>query len=206
MNTEVLNKISSIQESFGELIFNSAITTLDYFYSFIERKYTYRLSNKFLEYFNTPKDFVYSTIEQNFCDFCYDNLIFYVDDIKFDINAGIYFLYNQEGNIVYVGKSRNLKDRIVSSFTSKLPYGVKTFKYVEIRFLKAIDDLEGIMIDYFKPVLNQKKERTPNGEDYYGLIRSYLSVLDNQKEHWIRIGAKPDERDEEMEFELDVIE
>lgn len=77
------------------------------------------------------------------------------DISKLDEKSGLYFLYNSQRCLVYVGMSKNLNSRVLTSITKKKR--IKDIKYV--RFMESsLSDayvLEAYYITKFKPILNK---------------------------------------------------
>ncbi len=64
---------------------------------------------------------------------------------------GVYFIYNDKDQLVYIGKSRNLGRRIISSIKER--YG-KKFAYILAKNPADIHILEPFLIIKYKPVKN----------------------------------------------------
>ena len=65
---------------------------------------------------------------------------------------GLYFLYDQDKNLIYIGKSRNLNERIPSSVKERKAY------YLKYKLTKTLTDthiLELYYIAKLKPILNK---------------------------------------------------
>jgi hypothetical protein len=67
--------------------------------------------------------------------------------------TGLYFLYNQEKELKYIGKSYDLCSRIKSSAYNKRAY---YFKYLETKHEADADVLEPYFVAQFKPFLNSE--------------------------------------------------
>lgn len=69
---------------------------------------------------------------------------------------GLYFFYNECGKCVYIGKSSNLKSRIITSLQERK--GFSTIKYISTFVCQSMADvnvLEIILISENKPPLNR---------------------------------------------------
>lgn len=64
---------------------------------------------------------------------------------------GIYFLYNDKNQLIYIGKSRNLGERIINSIKER---GGKKFAYILVKNPADIHILEPFLIIKYKPIKN----------------------------------------------------
>jgi len=118
----------------------------------------------FVDKFTSTKMINPTHIENLFVDTLFES-----ENIKFSLTdyseipnePGVYWLLNEEDKIVYIGKSKNLSNRIIISYLSKLPFGIKSFQYVAFESDSPIDKFEAIGIDFYNPMLNNKKEEIP---------------------------------------------
>jgi hypothetical protein len=67
--------------------------------------------------------------------------------------CGVYSLYNKDFELIYIGKSYNLYERILSSCSDKID--TKYFSYIEIDNLLTTDLAELFLIKKFNPPLNR---------------------------------------------------
>ncbi|MGO5427247.1 GIY-YIG nuclease family protein [Fusobacterium mortiferum] len=70
---------------------------------------------------------------------------------------GLYFLYDQDKNLIYIGKSRNLNERIPSSVKERKAY------YLKYKLTKTLTDthiLELYYIAKLKPILNKDSKES----------------------------------------------
>lgn len=66
---------------------------------------------------------------------------------------GLYFIYDKNKNLIYIGKSRNLGSRVVSSLKERKGY---YFKYKLTKTMSDANILEIYYISTLKPVLNSE--------------------------------------------------
>lgn len=74
-----------------------------------------------------------------------------------DINkeAGLYFLYDHEGVLLYIGQSKNLRKRIAAKVDKMQE--VKSFAVVYVQDPYEREIYETAMINEFKPLRNKQK-------------------------------------------------
>lgn len=80
-------------------------------------------------------------------------------------SIGVYVLYNKSNQVIYVGKSVNLKKRLYEHFKGfkddEKSRGIREetqfFAYCEIPLTFELDIYETILINYFKPIYNVDK-------------------------------------------------
>lgn len=67
------------------------------------------------------------------------------------INAGVYLMKNEKGKIIYVGKAKNLKNRVSSYFRNVNSHNVKTLELVknikDIEFFICNTELEALILE-----------------------------------------------------------
>lgn len=112
-------------------------------------------------------------IEDTFAMIYYDSANYSFKFPEYEGKSGLYFIYNEFDELIYIGKSQNLGKRAGESFWLKTIYGSK---YVRIVKLKVTEDylteLENDMIYLHKPICNQtitKKLNIQTRVDYYNL-------------------------------------
>lgn len=67
---------------------------------------------------------------------------------------GVYFLHNEDGNLMYIGKSENVYNRIMFHTTSKkTPFS--TFSYVKHNDYHDVNVMERFLINKFLPEYNR---------------------------------------------------
>lgn len=81
-----------------------------------------------------------------------------IKDIPF-YTGGIYFIYNEYGNLVYIGKSANLRNRLYSHFKIHKEY--ESFRFIQIDDEFDREIYETYYINKFKPSNNKDKKYTP---------------------------------------------
>ncbi len=78
-------------------------------------------------------------------------------------NPGIYKMIDKEGKIIYIGKAKNLSNRVKQYFQKSKNFSVKTQKLIEniadIKFIEVDSDLEAMILEtnlikQFKPKYN----------------------------------------------------
>lgn len=132
-------------------------------------------------------------------------------DIKEKINSfpktpGIYFMKDKENNIIYIGKSKKLQDRVKSYFVNssyhsrKVQRMVKGIKDIEIITTDTELDallLECKMIKKFKPMYNKLMKNHEN----YGYLKidknieySYLQVVEEINDDSLYFGPYATEK------------
>lgn len=169
-----------------ELLLNNNESTIwktDYVYLKTYHQYLITLKNRgyiekdvidnFVDSFQEIKDIKATNIEKVFYDILEDYVIEYfnLDEIYKVDSSGLYFLFNEFGNIIYIGKSiKNLPSRSIQSFVSKLPLGATSIKLLPLPYSKEIiDAMEAIAIIEYNPVANQQKEEL--SVNYYSFSR-----------------------------------
>jgi len=184
MKKEIFEKIKMLQTSNEDLIYNSNMVTLNYYYEYILTKYNTELASIFLNSFTVNDVLNYSTIEKKFIDFIYSNMLFYIDSNfdSFENKKGIYLILNQDDEIIYIGKSSNLSSRSIQSFISKLPYGANKLIPFEISFNSII---EAVGIDYYTPICNQKFESLGEiNRKFYAKLVLILSQIQKKEQQY----------------------
>lgn len=90
---------------------------------------------------------------------------------------GVYYLYNDAGELIYVGKSKNLKSRVLShlaNFTTKKAVAMRD-AVTDLRYVETGSDLiaqlrESHEIKKYKPIFNRAQRRSSYS---YGLFAEY---------------------------------
>lgn len=77
---------------------------------------------------------------------------YYIADINhFPSHPGVYFFYNKQQEIIYVGKAKNLKKRVTSYFNKKQQVSLKTRRLVEeinhISFTLVNSEYEALLLE-----------------------------------------------------------
>jgi DNA polymerase-3 subunit epsilon len=92
------------------------------------------------------------------------NLVQIIEDLP--SHTGIYYIHNEKGDIIYIGKSNNIKKRITQHFTNKTSKSKKIQKLVRtVTFEKTGSELAALLkeseeIKKNKPILNRALRRT----------------------------------------------
>jgi len=161
MKQKLKLKIRKLQVKENVFIFNSIIDSLDRHYNFLCQNYESKLSDTFLDMFQKQSDLTYSSIQNNFLTFITTHSkITPIEDLGY--KGGVYFIYDAEDTLLYIGKSHNIHKRVVESFINKLSYGASYFQIAAPKYMGEIDIWEAVAIDFYKPLLNQKAETFEN--------------------------------------------
>jgi hypothetical protein len=167
-------------------IYKTNLELLRLFYNFLYTKFNDEILCKlYLEQFTSISDITSSKIESNFYDVINDSNIklFDIDDSELLNESGVYCIFNEIGNLMYVGKTNNLSSRPYQSFINKLPYGATYIKLLKYIF-PLNDCIESVMIDYYLPIYNNKKEQLPswiNNRQYCNLMQIVKKDLEQSK-------------------------
>ena len=133
----------------------------------------------YLERFNSISDITSSKIESYFSELIIEFQLDFFDlsELEDLEGSGLYFIYNDIDNLIYIGKTNNLSSRPLQSFINKLPYGAKYIKILN-KESSLIDTFEAVLIDYHLPMYNNKKELLPNINN-----RTYTKIVELSKVH-----------------------
>ena len=133
-----------------------------------------------------------SNIEEQYSNLILDKCIhnLYLDDFNEYTGYGVYFIYDIYGNIIYIGKSKNVETRALQSFINKYPYGATSIKIVKDKFMTIgtiLDKFECVMIDYYKPLYNNTNEDLSEitHRQYANHLYRILKKLDNSKQMFL---------------------
>ena len=77
-----------------------------------------------------------------------DNLLHSLDDV-----IGIYFLYNDDKELIYIGKSKNLSSRLPQTIKGKM---VGFFRFITLNSMADMHVLEPYLIAQYNPLLNKE--------------------------------------------------
>lgn len=108
----------------------------------------------------------------------FDNLVFDEKTYRTIQNlneiSGIYFLWSGD-TLVYIGKSVNLRDRILSSVKERNTkyINITHISYVEIENIADVHITEPILITKYKPILNYEFKSSDVSELYDTSINPY---------------------------------
>lgn len=80
--------------------------------------------------------------------------------------VGIYYIHNEKGDLIYIGKSKNIKNRISQHFTSKVSKSIKiqsqvyavTYEETGSELIALLKESEEIKIN--KPIYNRAQRKT----------------------------------------------
>lgn len=80
--------------------------------------------------------------------------------------VGIYYIHNEKGDLIYIGKSKNIKNRINQHFTSKVSKSIKiqkqvyavTYEETGSELIALLKESEEIKIN--KPIYNRAQRKT----------------------------------------------
>lgn len=87
-------------------------------------------------------------------------------------NPGVYLFLDQKGNILYVGKAKNLKKRVASYFVNKSSLGEKTkvlvSKIEKVKFVQTTSEIESLLLEanYIKKNSPSYNIRLTDGKAY----------------------------------------
>jgi len=101
-------------------------------------------------------------------------------------SPGVYKMKNSEGQIIYVGKAKNLKHRVSSYFQNKNDKGVRTLKMVEniadIEYIEVGSELEALVLE-----TNLIKELRPKYNVLMKDDKNYIYIKITVQEPYPRI-------------------
>lgn len=92
---------------------------------------------------------------------------------------GVYYFHNQKGDVIYVGKSKDIKKRVIEHFTLKHKASRKSIQLLnevaDISYEHTGSELIALLLESdeikrLKPVLNSAQKRT-RGVPFYGIYR-----------------------------------
>lgn len=99
--------------------------------------------------------------------------------------SGLYLFYNQEYELMYIGKSENLKQRINlhltgNTNTKSIYHNFKHIRYAEVADPVDREIYETYYINLWKPKLNQEKTLTYRTKFY---DKKYNSMAEEREKH-----------------------
>ena len=66
-------------------------------------------------------------------------------------DPGVYLFRNEKGRVIYVGKAKNLKNRVTSYFTKNLKLGTKTqalvSRIVDLEVVQTLSEVEALLLE-----------------------------------------------------------
>jgi excinuclease UvrABC nuclease subunit len=71
---------------------------------------------------------------------------------------GVYKLYNPQDSLTYVGKAKNLKERLHQHLNEGDIPNIRKFDVAHTRTTKEAEQMEKNIIQRFKPIHNEQKE------------------------------------------------
>ncbi|MDO4881041.1 MAG: exonuclease domain-containing protein [Capnocytophaga sp.] len=132
-------------------------------------------------------------VKQNIGKQLSSHLLSILDEVPSKL--GVYYIYNEKGNIIFIGKANNLKKKINQHFVSNSTKDT----YIQKHIAKVISEQTGTELiaslkefeelDKNKPALNGKKinKKYPFGLfstiDKNGYIRLYISLIANNLDY-----------------------
>jgi hypothetical protein len=171
----------------NSLIYKNNLELLRQFYNFILKRFKdVDIATLYLSSFNKLNDITSSKIEENFSkivlelidnDFDHFNL----DELNQYIDkSGIYFIFNNINNLIYIGKSKHLATRALQSFINKMPYGSTYIKIIELDDVQHLSIFESVSIDFFMPLYNNKLEEFNLSHKSYSKLLRYIETKLNE--------------------------
>lgn len=107
-----------------------------------------------------------------------DKFIKYINSLS--CKSGVYFIFNQKKELIYIGKSKDLSERIFSSISERLKYHPYYISILETENICDANILEPFFISQFKPIANTEfnEELNTNIEILIkGEKLNYLDIL-----------------------------
>jgi hypothetical protein len=157
------NYIRNLINTEHKLIYKSNLELMRNYYEFLFYSLNdLKICDKYLNLFTSIENINVSNIESNFSNLILSEKLnhFNLEKIKNVKDAGIYFIYDENDEMIYIGKSNNLNKRALQSFINKLPLGSYSLKLMILES-ESINLFEAIAIDYFLPIYNNKLENLP---------------------------------------------
>lgn len=181
--------ISQLMRYDNSIISKNNLELLRQFYNYTLTKFeNVEMSDLYLTSFKSISDITCSKIEENFSKILFkfiDAGFDYFDTIeleKYNNEYGVYFIFNNLNNLIYVGKSSNVGSRALQSFINKMPYGATYIKIIEFDNDVSYGMFEAIAIDYFMPLYNNKLEPfNLTHKTYSKLIKSIERILEKKE-------------------------
>lgn len=161
---ELAQKLIPEQESFslGKLVRNLGIPITDRHRATGDALATVKLFKLLLNK-DTAKDILQQSLKSFPKPFVEANLKTLLE--KVPASTGIYYLYNDKDQLIYIGRSRNMKKSLTQHFTSERKRSQEMSKLIlEVRFEKTGNDLiamlkENLEIKKHKPRFNKKSSK-----------------------------------------------
>jgi hypothetical protein len=176
--------IKSLIENENDFIFKTNLELFRKFYEYLNINFKDdTLGPRYLYTFDSISLIKQDKIEEEFSNILleYNSDILNLDEfVNYENGSGIYAIFNNLKNLIYIGKSRNLSSRSLQSFLNKLPYGATYIKIIDSFNEEWIDHIEAISIDFFMPMYNNKKETFTTSHKQY--TKNIFLILDKLKE------------------------
>lgn len=170
--------IRSIINTEHKLIYKSNLELMRNYHEFLFYSLNdLKICNKYLSSFTSIETINVSNIESNFSNLILSEKINYfnLEKIKRVKGSGLYFIYDENDEIIYIGKSDYLSKRSIQSFVNKLPLGSYSLKLMSIES-DTTNLFEAIAIDYFLPIYNNKLEHLPKlRHKTYAMLINYIT-------------------------------
>ena len=101
--------------------------------------------------------------------------------------GGIYFLYDKQGVLIYVGKSGDLFERLLSHFQGRSNFSADYIYYVEVYLANSHFEreiYETYAINEFNPIFNVQKNYNviESNREFYADIEDEIKALEEEKE------------------------
>lgn len=191
MTTNLVSKLKQ------ELIENESIIDkrnyLSIEYGIMKLKLLNKNYNAFIN--NIHSSMKLEQIEDTFAMVYYGNADYNIKFPEYEGRYGLYFIYNEFDELIYIGKSQNLGKRPGESFWLKTIYGSKYIKILPLNVTNDyLTEIENDMIYLYKPICNQtitKELNVSSRTQYYnlktieGLLTSaskiYPKIIDNSE-------------------------
>lgn len=104
---------------------------------------------------------------------------------KIPTESGVYFFFDNTGELVYIGSSENLSKRIPSSFKERMPYkNIQSIAYITCDDVEEARKTESLLISEHQPVLNIRDvnsyKNTTSGIDIKYLEKETIQIWSNK--------------------------
>ena len=182
---KIQNKVNLLIKQSGELTYRTSIVYLERYCAALRYFAGYDDFNTavdmYLEQFSKVEDLKQAKIEEYF------NFIiqeFFPGMINYDLfsylkGEGLYFIYNGDDEIIYIGRTANhLDKRPLQSFICKFPLGAT---YLKIIPTDNTELFEAVLIDYNLPIYNSRKETFDiHHRGYTNIVKSGERILEEK--------------------------
>ena len=175
-------KVNLLITSSGELTYRTNIVYMERYCQALRYFAGYDDFNTAVDYyidmFKKVGDLSTTKIETYFDDIVQE---FFPGMINYDAFAhlkgeGVYFIYNGDDEIIYIGRTDHLDKRPLQSFICKFPLGATYLKIIETTNSRFI---EAIMINQELPLYNSRVETFDTDyREYFNMILTTMIRLD----------------------------